>query len=237
LFKQQTTGAIMTIKPVLVFDVNETLLDLDSVAPLFERLFGDKQVLREWFAQLVLYSQSLSLAGIDSDFGKLAAGTLRMVGDIHDRPITDSDVQDLSLAIGNMPAHHDAAAALQKLRDAGFRLVTLTNSPKGNGPSALEKAGLGPFFEHMFSVQPTGRFKPAPQTYQMVSDALKVPVTDLCLVACHTWDTLGMQAMGGKGALVTHGINAPLHVPDVPLPDLSAVTLTDLADAIIARWG
>lgn len=227
----------MTKKPVLVFDVNETLLDLDSLAPLFDRLFGDPQVLREWFAQLVLYSQSLSLAQIDSDFGKLAAGTLRMMGQIKNRPISDSDVQDLSLAIGAMPAHRDAAQALGKLRDAGFRLVTLTNSPKGNGPSPLEKAGLADFFEQSFTVQPTGRFKPAPQTYQMVSDALNVPLSDLCLVACHTWDTLGMQAMGGKAALVTHDANAPLNVPGVPVPDLVAPTLRELAQGIIAHWG
>jgi 2-haloacid dehalogenase len=227
----------MTTKPVLVFDVNETLLDLNSVAPLFDRLFGDTQVLREWFAQLVLYSQSLSLAQIDSDFAQLATGTLRMLGDIKGTPISDTDVQDLSQAIGSMPAHDDAAQALQKLRDAGFRLMTLTNSPKGSGPSALEKAGLADFFEQSFSVQPTGRFKPAPQTYQLVSDALDVPLVDLCLVACHTWDTLGLQAMGGKGALVTHGANAPLNVPGVPVPDLVAPTLDDLAQSIIAHWG
>ncbi|RJE79214.1 haloacid dehalogenase type II [Paracoccus sp. JM45] len=227
----------MTMKPVLVFDVNETLLDLDSVAPLFDRLFGNPQVLREWFAQLVLYSQALSLAQIDSDFGKLAAGALRMMGQIKDKPISDSDVQDLSQAIGSMPAHGDAAQALEKLRNAGFRLVTLTNSPKGSGPSPLEKAGLADFFEQSFTVQPTGRFKPAPQTYQMVSDALDVPLADLCLVACHTWDTLGMQAMGGKGALVTHGANAPLNVPGVPVPDVVAPTLDELAQAIVSHWG
>ena len=26
---------------VLVFDVNETLIDIDSIAPLFKRIFGD----------------------------------------------------------------------------------------------------------------------------------------------------------------------------------------------------
>ena len=47
---------------VLVFDVNETLLDIDSLEPLFNRLFGDRHMLREWFAQLVLYSEAVTLA-------------------------------------------------------------------------------------------------------------------------------------------------------------------------------
>ena len=34
---------------ICVFDVNETLLDIESLAPLFQRLFGDRKVVREWF--------------------------------------------------------------------------------------------------------------------------------------------------------------------------------------------
>lgn len=44
--------------PILVFDVNETLLGITTLEPLFERLFGDSAVLRVWFAQLVLHSQN-----------------------------------------------------------------------------------------------------------------------------------------------------------------------------------
>ena len=44
-------------KPVstIVFDVNETLLDITTLEPLFERVFGDRAVLREWFAQLIRF--------------------------------------------------------------------------------------------------------------------------------------------------------------------------------------
>ena len=34
---------------VLVFDVNETLIDIESLEPHFVRMFGDPRVLREWF--------------------------------------------------------------------------------------------------------------------------------------------------------------------------------------------
>ena len=37
----------MTAAPsVLVFDVNETLIDIDAMAPLFEQLFGDSRAMR-----------------------------------------------------------------------------------------------------------------------------------------------------------------------------------------------
>lgn len=52
----------MTTPAVLVFDVNETLIDIESLAPLFADLFGDERMLREWFAQLIMYSMGITLA-------------------------------------------------------------------------------------------------------------------------------------------------------------------------------
>jgi hypothetical protein len=75
-------GGIMPAKPVLVFDVNETLLDLDYLAPFFAGWFGRGEVMREWFAQLILYSQTLTITGVNSDFKTLAGAVLRMLGTI-----------------------------------------------------------------------------------------------------------------------------------------------------------
>ena len=37
----------------IVFDVNETLLDLRALDPVFERAFGDSSARREWFGQML----------------------------------------------------------------------------------------------------------------------------------------------------------------------------------------
>ena len=34
--------------PIIVFDVNETLLDITALEPLFDRRFGDAAMLRIW---------------------------------------------------------------------------------------------------------------------------------------------------------------------------------------------
>ena len=71
----------MTAAPsVLVFDVNETLIDIDAMAPLFEQLFGDSRAMREWFGQLVMYSMTAALSGCYVDFFTLGQGVLRMLG-------------------------------------------------------------------------------------------------------------------------------------------------------------
>ena len=46
----------MAALPLIVFDVNETLLDLQTMEPTFERVFGEKGAMRLWFANLIMYS-------------------------------------------------------------------------------------------------------------------------------------------------------------------------------------
>lgn len=221
---------------VIVFDVNETLFDITTLEPLFDRAFGDRAVLRTWFAELILYSQTLTLSGLYTAFGELAVGTLRMVATTHGVTITEDDINELKERLNNMPAHPDVVPALSRLLDAGFRLVTLTNSAPASSPTPIERAGLGDFFEHNFSVEAVRKFKPAPETYRHVTDEMGVPTSDLCLVACHLWDTIGAQAAGCRGALILRPNNAILPAAGVPDPDLVASDLIELTEQMIIHW-
>jgi 2-haloacid dehalogenase len=49
------------------------------------------------------------------------------------------------------------------------------------------------------------------------------------MVAAHCWDTLGAQATGMRGALITRPGNAALEAPAIPRPDVVAADLQDLA--------
>ncbi len=53
----------MTALPLIVFDVDETLLDLQTLEPTFARVFGDKTAMRLWFANFIMYSAALTVAG------------------------------------------------------------------------------------------------------------------------------------------------------------------------------
>lgn len=225
-----------TAASIIVFDVNETLLDITTLEPLFDRIFGDRSVLRDWFAQLILYSQTMTLSGLYTPFGELAKGTLRMVASIHGVAVADSDIDELKERMNTMPAHPDVVPALTRLRDAGFRLVTLTNSASASSPTPLERAGLDGFFERSFSIEAVRKFKPAAETYRLVAEEMRVETSDLCLVACHLWDTIGAQAAGCRGALITRPYNAMLPAAEVPVPDFTASELTDLVDQIVLRW-
>lgn len=211
---------------VIVFDVNETLLDIEILEPFFERVFGDASVMRQWFAELILYSQSLSLSSRYAPFGQLAVAVLKMVAEIKNVSLTTNDLEDFKDVMGRLPAHQDAAPALEMLRSAGFRLVTLTNSAPEAGQAVLQKSGLSQYFEKQFSVDAVKRFKPAVETYGSVASALGADPSSLRLVAAHTWDTLGAMAAGWKAALLIRPGNAPLPIgdqPDVVEKDLLAI--------------
>jgi len=227
---------VSTAPIALVFDVNETLLDIEALEPLFARLFGDGRVMREWFAQLVLYSQAITLAGIYVPFDRLGAGTLQMVGQTHEVSVAEADIEELRSRMQEMPAHPEVAGALQRLQGAGFRMATLTNSAPDPQGGPLKRAGLDRYFERMLSVDTVRRFKPAPDTYRSVAAALAVEPAEMCLIAAHTWDTLGAQALGCAAALVARSGNAALPVVGVPQPDLVGPNLAAVAEKIIQRW-
>ena len=230
------TDDVSVVPSICVFDVNETLLDIESIAPLFQRLFGDRKVVREWFGQLVLYSNAITLSGPYTTFFTLGQGVLKMLGSIHNVSVQQADIEELRTRMLTMPAHSDVPAGLKQLKDAGFRLVTLTNSPPDSQTSPLKHAGIDGWFEKSFSVDRVRRFKPAPQVYHMVAEELDVPPAAICMVAAHVWDTIGAQSIGCSGALVARPGNAPLLVHGLPQPQAVAPDLPGVAAQLIKLW-
>lgn len=221
----------MATRPtVLVFDVNETLLELESMAPLFTRVFGDPMALRQWFNQLVLYSMTVTLSGCYTDFFTLSKSVLQMLADVHGVSLTGDDRDAIAQGMRTMPAHPDVEEGLKALADQGFRLVTLTNSPvRTDASSPLDNAGLGDYFERQFSVHTLRAFKPATALYTNVADELSVEPSECMMVAAHAWDIIGAQSAGYAGALITRPGNAPLRADGVPEPTVLARDIRDLA--------
>jgi 2-haloacid dehalogenase len=83
-----------------------------------------------------------------------------MIGAIHGVAIEDADVDALKKGMMTMLAH--ANLGLKMLKDAGFRMVNLTNSPQvPGGKSPLENANLDKYFELQFSIEAARAYKPA----------------------------------------------------------------------------
>jgi 2-haloacid dehalogenase len=191
--------------------------------------------MREWFAQLILYSQALTLAGEYAAFGELGGAVLQMVADTRRQQISAEDVLSVKQAISSMPSHPEVPEALRRLRNAGFRLFTLTNNPAVTATEHLERTGLAGFFDRQFSVDAVHRYKPATETYRFVEHELGLSSSSCCMIACHTWDTLGAVAAGWDAALIVRPGNAPLALG--PQPRIIGQDLTVVAASLIASYG
>ena len=225
----------MPKRPIIVFDVNETLLDLDSMNPIFERIFKDPAAMRLWFADLILYSEALTIAGVYVPFTDIGASVLQMLAATRGITISEADGAELTNRFASMPPHHEVPAALRRLRDHGFRLFTLTDNTLEISGRQLTQGGIIDVFERRFSVDETAhRHKPAPEAYNSVAAALNLDPGDICLIASHVWDTIGAGAAGWQAGLILREGNAPLGVG--PQPDYIGKDLDAIADQLIERY-
>jgi len=228
-------GPAMPGRPIIVFDVNETLLDLDALRPIFDRIFSDPAAMRLWFAGLITYSEALTLAGVYVPFTSIGSAVLRMLAATRGITISDAEGAELTDRFATMPPHPEVPAALRRLRDHGFRLFTLTDNTLEISGRQLERAGVIDVFERRFSVDETvRRHKPAPEAYHSVAAALGVEPGGICLVASHVWDTIGAVAAGWQAALILREGNAPLGVG--PQPNYIGQDLDVIADQLIGRY-
>ena len=220
-------------RSILVFDVNETLLDVKALSPHFERIFKDGGVLKEWFAQTLLYSQTVTQTGQSVGFGKLAGAALHMVAEAHQARLTEEDIAGMIAAIGSLPPHPDVVEGLHKLHKEGFYLVALTNSGEVVAKQQLQYAGVEMMFKRIFSVDAVSKFKPALDAYEYVAKELDVKTSELTMIAAHPWDLMGAQAAGCEVVFIERPGTA--WFPLSPKPALMGKTLLEVADQLIAR--
>ena len=220
------------MRRVILFDVNETLLDLGALNPQFARIFGDTNVTAQWFSQLLRSMLVATITGTDHDFETLAGDALDMVAMRRDVALTANDRARVLDGMRRLPPHPEVAECLNTLRSAGLRLATLTNSPPSVLKDQLTNAGIIDLFEQTLSVEEIQRFKPASETYQYAAQELGVDVRDLRLVAAHDWDIAGAMRAGCAGAFVARPgmVLGPLQ----ERPDIIGDDLTSVADRILA---
>jgi 2-haloacid dehalogenase len=208
---------------VIAFDVIETLFPLE---PIRQRLIAEGQpghLLEQWFARLLRDAFAVVASGGYRPFGEFAAAALRSSVST---PLTDAQVQAILAGFTELAPHPDVVPAVGRLRDAGIRMVTLTNGSAANTSALLRRAGIDEDIEQVLSVDDIQRWKPAPEIYRHAATSTGVPPDRLALVAAHAWDTHGAHEAG----LVTGWISrledeyprvfAP---PDVTGPDLGTV--------------
>lgn len=230
-------GEIMDNKKrpkVLFFDVNETLLDLTVMKESVGKALGNRsELLPLWFTTMLQYSLVTTVGRQYNDFGIIGAAALQMVAANNNITLTEAQAKEAILTpIRSLPAHPEVKESLERLKKAGYKLVSFTNSSNKGVETQFKNAGLTSYFEERLSVEDIGKFKPHTDAYDWAARKMGVAPSDCLLVAAHGWDISGAVWAGWRGAFISRP-GAQLY-PLAPNPEINEKDLKLVTDKLIA---
>jgi 2-haloacid dehalogenase len=217
---------------VIVFDLIGTLLDLQAMDAHFERFFGEAAVRKEWFTQTLQLAMQSVMTNAYEDFSVQADTALEITARRYKVSMLGEEKNLILGSLRKLRSYPDVGKNLQRLRDAGLRLATLTNSPVQAAEAQLSYAGLRDHFEEVISADEIHCFKPAPEVYHLAAKRLSVEPGQMRMVAAHDWDVTGALRAGCAAAFVSRP--GQVMNPFGPQPDVKGADLGEVAEQILA---
>ena len=217
---------------VIVFDLIGTLLDLQAMDAHFERFFGDAVVRKEWFTQTLQLAMASVMTNAYEDFRVQADTALEITARRYKVSMLGEEKNLILGTLHKLRSYSDVAQNLQRLREAGLRLATLTNSTVQAAEAQLTYAGLRDHFEQVISADEVRCFKPAPEVYHLAARRLGVESEQVRLVSTHDWDVTGALRAGCAAAFVARP--GQVMNPFGPQPDVRGTDLGEVAEKILA---
>src|SRR5260221_6719170 len=132
----------MAALPLIVFDVNETLLDLEAMEPPFERISGETSAMRLWFANLIMYSAALTVTGCYVPFTDIGSAVMKMLADTRGIKIDNRDKKSSRKSFPRCRPtlrfqRHYASCAMQVFGSSLSRTICLKFKPASLNTAAL----------------------------------------------------------------------------------------------------
>jgi len=218
---------------IIAFDVNETLLDLRPLDALFEEAFGNAALRQQWFARMLQVAFVGGLTERYVDFTTAQHAALTMTARLQGVELADDDAQRIVDSMRTLPAHLDVPDALTRLKEEGFTLTTLTNSPLDVARDQMRHAGLADRFNATLSAHQVRALKPRREAYGLVASTFDVALDEVRLVAAHGWDVTGALAAGCAAAFVARPGQALIPIGDQP--DIVGDDVAAVVDLVVAR--
>ncbi|MVN78315.1 haloacid dehalogenase type II [Hymenobacter sp. HMF4947] len=217
---------------VILFDVNETLLDMSPLKAAVTAAFGNKAAFNHWFGLLLQHALVATVTGRYFAFGTIADAALDMTAHmLQEQALTLAEKHAIISLLTKLPPHPDVPAGLQQLHDAGFRLMAFSNSPAATLAEQLRYANLPEYFEQQLSIEAVQRYKPHPDTYHYAAKQAGVLPAAAMLVAAHGWDVAGALHAGLLAGFIARP--GQTLYPLAPPPTCQAPTLTALAGQLV----
>jgi len=225
------------IKPkVIFFDVNETLLDLESMRnSVGKALDGKKELLPLWFSTMLHHSLVDTVSGQYHDFGQIGVASLQMVARNNGITLTNEEAkQAIVPPLLSLPPHADVKRGLTSLKSAGYLMISLTNSSNAGVKAQFTHADLLSYFDQRLSVEDIKIYKPDLRAYEWALKQLNIKPEEALMVAAHGWDVAGAKEAGLQTAFIARP-GKQLY-PLAKSPDYKVNNLIELVDILEKKY-
>lgn len=120
----------------------------------------------------------------------------------------------------------DTKASLQKLKDAGIKIITIANFSPQMLRANADKAGITNMFDVLLSTDANHSYKPSAAAYQLGIKKLGLKKEEIVFAAFGSWDAYGAKCFGYPTYWVNR-FNLPLEelgiMPDSTSPDMEGL--------------
>jgi 2-haloacid dehalogenase len=178
-----------------VFDAYGTLFDVHSVVEAGRGVTDDPIALSTMWRQKQLeYTWLRALMGRYEDFWAVTEAALRYAIRRLGLRASEADVRHLLDAYLALAPFPEVKVAIERLH--GRVRAILSNGSPRMLEAAVASSDLGPYLQHVISVDAVKTYKPSPQVYALGPRTLGIPAGELLFVSSNAWDVAGAKAFG-----------------------------------------
>jgi len=187
-------------KPVLFFDVIETIFSLEALASAFQSEGLPAHAKDLFFAQLLRDAFAVSAINAYVPFLEMAQGTLQVFLKNFQTGYAAEPashvIERILPAFGRLDAHPDVEEALSLAKKRGLKVVFFTNGSEKNTAALIDRNDLGSLVDQVISVDSFSQWKPGKDAYlEAIREAGGEP-GHCAMIAAHAWDNNGASNVG-----------------------------------------
>jgi 2-haloacid dehalogenase len=184
------------MKKAFVFDAYGTLYDLGSVEQSVEAVFPGQGSLiaHVWRMKQLEYSWLTTLMNRYEDFWSMTLRSLDYTLWSLQLAASEQLRLDIAATYLDLAPYDDAVVCLGSL--VPHRRAILSNGTRSMLSALAANSRLDRYLDHILSVDAVRAFKPAPQAYEIVEQALSIERSDVVFVSSNGFDICGAKSFG-----------------------------------------
>lgn len=222
----------MNMKPkLLIFDVNETLLDMGPLKNSLNKTLKDERAFDIWFPTLLQYSLVETITENYRDFSEIAGASLKMIAHKLGVNLTEVQIKSTLSPITKLSAHPEVAKSLEILKKNGFKMVALSNGKPEVLNEQLKFAKIHHFFDKVLSIEGVSNYKPHASTYHYAYSSVNILPEDSMLIAAHAWDIAGAKRAGIQAGFISR--SGQSLYPLALKPDITGSSLEEITTSLL----